>query len=87
MISNRRFPVADGVTASIDWKCEAIVEDSSVAFAKGLEAALNSNTQEGFSLVQEIIREADHGFVLVFQRVVRHHEEEGKDGSLPTNTH
>jgi len=66
---NRRYPISpNGQPVSIEYRCDAIVEDSSVEFAQKLQASLNTNTGEGFVMQTMLGREKDQGLVLVYQR-------------------
>lgn len=66
---NRRYPISpNGQPVSIEYRCDAIVDDSSVEFAKKLQETLNANTNEGFVMQTMLGREKDQGLVLVFQR-------------------
>ncbi len=55
--------------ASVEWRVTAVLGDDSVEFAKNLQETLTLYTQDGFTIVQQIFREADKGMVIVGQKV------------------
>jgi hypothetical protein len=81
---SRRYPVSStGQPVSIEYRCDAIVEDNSVEFARKLQESLNANTGEGFVMQTMLGREADRGLVLVYQRAALLSKEQLEGDELP----
>ena len=57
-----------GRPVHIEWRCDAVVQESSHEFAKELQQKLNTASTEGFSLVQMMGRAKDDGLVLIHQK-------------------
>jgi hypothetical protein len=69
MTVNRRYPVSGtGQPVSIEYKCDAIVDDDSREFARKMQESLNASTNDGFVMQTMIGRELDHGLVIVYQK-------------------
>jgi hypothetical protein len=57
-----------GQPVSIEYRCEAIVSDDSSEFAQRLQDSLNRSSHDGFVMQTMLLRDADKGLVLVYQR-------------------
>jgi len=57
-----------GKPVHIEWRCDAVVQESSHEFAKELQQKLNDASKDGFNLVQMMGRLKDDGLVLVHQK-------------------
>jgi len=76
-----------GRPVHIEWRCDAVVQESSHEFAKELQQKLNTASTEGFSLVQMMGRAKDDGLVLIHQKATMLVDGEAQDDATRSEFH
>lgn len=83
----QKIQFENGKPVHIEWRCDAIVQESSHDFAKELQEKLNAASNDGFSLVQMMGRSKDDGLVLVHQKAtILESGTNLPEGQLPVGT-
>lgn len=74
-----------GRPVHIEWRCDAVVQDSSHEFAKELQQKLNAASTDGFSLTQMMGRPKDEGLVIIHQKATFLDAESSSDDETTLN--
>lgn len=61
-------PMEGSKPVHVEWRVEAVVNDDSHVFARGLQEILNKSAGDGFSLVSMMGHEPDKGLIVVHQK-------------------